>query len=354
MNNETLWKQKSREVWLKEGDKNSKFFHLSTIIWRRRNAIDAIKADDGEWITCKDEIRNHIVSKFQALYTSKLVSFSLELDDLIWPSVSHFTNNFLCQIPNPFEIKEAMFGMQNLKSPGPDGLPPLFYKQYWPIVGSSVIKAVQNFFISGQMLSEVNQSLIVLIPKVQSPTNVNHFLPISLCNTVYKIISKILVSRLRLLLSNLISPCQSTFVPDRWIAENQLVVHELLHSFKKRKVKGGFVAMKVDLQKAYDRVNWDFLKAVLLKFGFSRIFVNWILQCVSSVSFSILVNGGKSKLFWPSRGLRQRDPLSPYLFILCQNVLSRIIEKQRLAGCISGVGMNRTVQLLLMLCTPMT
>ena len=161
----------------------------------------------------------------------------------------------MCLIPSPLKIKESLFGMQNLKFPGPDGLPALFYKQYWPIVGNNVIKVVQNFFISGQMLSEVNQSLIVLIPKNQSPTNVNHFRPISLCNTVYKIISKILVSRLRPLLSDLISPCQSAFVPDGWIAKNQLVVHELLHSFKKRKVKGGFIALKVDLQKAYDRVN---------------------------------------------------------------------------------------------------
>ena len=183
-NNESFWKQKSREVWLKEGDKNSKFFHLFTIIRRRRNAIDTIKGNDGVWITNKAKIRNHIVSKFQSLYTFEPVSFPPDLDDLILPCITQSENADLCLIPSPLEIKESLFGMQNLKSPGPDGLPALFYKQYWPIVGNNVIKVVQNFFISGQMLSEVNQSLIVLIPKNQSPTNVNHFRPISLCNTV--------------------------------------------------------------------------------------------------------------------------------------------------------------------------
>jgi hypothetical protein len=106
-------------------------------------------------------------------------------------------------------------------------------------------------------------------------------------------------------------------------------------------VNGGFVAMKVDLQKAYDRVNWSFLKAVLEKFGFHWQFVNWIMQCVSSVSYSIMVNGGKTKSFKPSRGLRQGDPLSPYLFILCQEVLSRMIEKDHAASIINGIKMNR-------------
>ena len=127
-NNESFWKQKSREVWLKEGDKNSKFFHLSTIIRRRRNAIDAIKGDDGVWITNKAEIRNHIVSKFQSLYTFEPVSFPPDLDDLILPCITQSENADLCLIPSPLEIKESLFGMQNLKSPGPDGLPALFYK----------------------------------------------------------------------------------------------------------------------------------------------------------------------------------------------------------------------------------
>jgi hypothetical protein len=111
-------------------------------------------------------------------------------------------------------------------------------------------------------------------------------------------------------------------------------------ALKNRKVKGGFVTMKVDLQKAYARVNWNFLKTILQKFGFNGTFVNWIYECVSTVTSSMLINGGKSQWFQPSRGLRQRGPLSLYLFIICQDVLSRMIEKEHLDGRVSGVKMN--------------
>ena len=332
--NESMWRQKSRETWLKDGDRNSKFFHMSTVIRRRKNSIDTIRGDDGEWIVKISEIREFAVQKFNHLFTSDTVSFPSDLDNLITPAITDLENSSLCLIPSPIEIRDAMFSMHSLKSPGPDGLPPLFYKKYWAVVGNSVIKAVQNFFVSGKMLKEVNNTFIVLIPKVSNPSTITHFRPISLCNTIYKVISKLLVARLREVLPRLISPAQSAFIPGRWIAENQLIVQEILHSFKKRKVKGGFVAVKLDLQKAYDRVNWSFLVKVLQQFGFCPRFIGWISKCISTVSFSILVNGSITKHFRPSRGLRQGDPLSPYLFILGQEVLSRLIDREFILGSI--------------------
>ena len=125
-----------------------------------------------------------------------------------------------------------------LKGPlGPDGFPALFYKQLWPTMGNDVIKVVISFFTMGSMPKEVNSSLIVLIPKLSNPSSVNHYRPINLCNMVYKIISKILVKKFRLLLDKLVSPSQSAFIPNRWIAENQIIVQEILHSFKTRKTK---------------------------------------------------------------------------------------------------------------------
>jgi hypothetical protein len=338
--NETLWRQKSRETWLKEGDGNSRFFHISSVVRRRRNTIDAIRGDDGEWIVKVLDIREFVVDKFQDLFAVEDISCLAELENLIPSMVTEDDNLLLCQIPSPREIKNIVFGMQSLKSLGPDGLPPLFYKKYWEVVGISVIKAVRDFFISGKMLKEVNYSFIVLIPKIINPSTINHYRPISLCNTIYKVISKLLIDRLRAIIPNLVSPAQSAFIPGRWIAENQLIVQEILHSFKKRKVKGGFVAVKLDLQKAYDRVHWGFLKIVLNQFGFCPKFIGWIMECISFVSFSILVNGGITKKFRPSWGLRQGDPLSPYLFILSQEVLSRLINREFFQGSISGVKMN--------------
>ena len=200
-----------------------------------------------------------------------------------------------------------------------------------------IINAVTSFFRLGSMPREVNRSLIVLIPKVTNPSNVNHFRPISLCNVVYKVISKILIAKLRPLLDKIISPSQSTFIPDIWIAENQVIVQEMIHGFKTRKPKSGLMSIKLDLQKAYDRVNWEFIRTILLHLGFDEVFTGWIVACISSVSFEVLVNGGKTEGFTPNRGLRQGDPLSSYLFILGQEIFSRMLEHELRNKNLNGI-----------------
>ena len=326
LKSEVICRQKSRELWLKLGDKNSKFFHLSTIIRRRRSNIDTIKNEDGSWIHESSQIRNLFRENFMNLFKEGDICFPENLEYLVLPCITEEENESLQSIPSPEEIKAALFQMPDLKALGPDGFSALFYKQLWSTVGNDVVKAVSSFFIRGSMPKEVNSSLIVLIPKLSNPTTVDHFRTISLCNVVYKIISKLLVEKLRPLFDKLVLPTQSAFIPNRWIAENQIVVQEILHSFKTRKTKPGLMAIKLDLQKAYDRVNWKFLEAILLHFGFNETFIRWIIACVSLVSFEVVINGGKSEYFKPSRGLRQGDPLSPYLFILYQEVLSRFIE----------------------------
>ena len=122
----------------------------------------------------------------------------------------------------------TIFGIWSQKAPRLDGLPTLLYKKYWNVVGFSVTEAIQNFFNTGKLLKEVNSSLLVLIPKNNNPSSVNHYRAISLCNTTNKAISKILVSKIRPLLEKLVSPCQFAFIPGHWIVENQLIVHELV------------------------------------------------------------------------------------------------------------------------------
>lgn len=267
LRSEILWRQKSRELRLK-GDKNSKCFHLSTIIRRRNNYIDAIKGENGNWVIGSNRIHERFLQHFKELFKEEEVSFPDHLDNLIRPCITDDKNSNLCCTPTPEEIRLTLFNMQDLKAPGSNGFPVLFYKEYCPNLGNDVIRMVTSFFNFGSMPKEVNSSFIILIPKISNPSSMNHYRPISLCNVIYKIISKLLVNKIRPLLHKIIFPCQSTFVPNRWIVENQVIVQEILHSFKTGKVKTGLMAIKIDLQKAYNKVNWKFIQFVLRHFGF--------------------------------------------------------------------------------------
>ena len=149
-----------------------------------------------------------------------------------------------------------------------------------------------------------------------------HYRSISLCNFTYKIVSKLLTSRIGVFLDRLISHYQGAFVQGRWIAENSIIAEELMHKIRQHKGKNGLTFIKIDLSKAYDRLEWPFLELVLHEWGFSDQVRRLIMSCVSTVRYNLLLNGSLCKDFTPTRGVRQGDLLSPYLFILCAEILS--------------------------------
>ena len=187
-----------------------------------------------------------------------------------------------------------------------------------------------------------NETHIRLIPKVTGARSVAEYRPIALCNTHYKIIAKILTRRLKPLLPLLISKTQSAFVAGRAIADNVLITHETLHFLRTSEAtKRCSMAMKTDMSKAYDRIEWSFVKEVLGMLGFDARWISWIMSCIESVSYSFLINGTPQGSIRPSRGLRQGDPLSPYVFILCTEVLSALCTKGQANGTLPGVKVAR-------------
>jgi hypothetical protein len=187
---------------------------------------------------------------------------------------------------------------------------------------------VKHFFETGNIPEGINDTVIVLIPKTNEADDIKDFRPISLCNVIYKVVSKCIVNRLRPLLQFLISETQSAFLPGRLISDNALIAFECFyHIQKNKKTEDNYCAYMLDLTKAYDRVDWGYLKGILLKFGFHQKWVNQVMACVTSVSFSVRVNGELTDSFKPTRGLREGDPLSPYLFLFVAEGLTKILQK---------------------------
>ncbi|KAL0455344.1 UNVERIFIED_CONTAM: Transposon TX1 uncharacterized protein [Sesamum latifolium] len=198
----------------------------------------------------------------------------------------------------------AFFEIAEDKAPGPDGYSSGFYKAAWSIVGEEVVKAIMEFFITGRLLKQVNATILALIPKVWTPSLVSDFCPIFCCNVLYKVITKIILQRLRMVLDSLISPSQNAFVLGRSIGDNILLAQELFTRYNQQRLPMR-CALKVDQRKAYDMVEWDFLFAVLQMFGFLSTFINWIEECATTPMFSVCINGNPHDFFKGARGLRQ-------------------------------------------------
>jgi hypothetical protein len=177
--------------------------------------------------------------------------------------------------------------------------------------------------------------------KIDNPARVSQFHPISLSNFTYKIISKIMANRLKPLLQNIISPNQSAFLQGHSIQDNSILAHEIFHSMKKKRGSRGLMALKIDMEKAFDRMEWSFILKIFSCLGFCPKWIQLIEQCISTVSFSVLLNGSPYGKISHSRGLRQGDPISPFLFLLGSEVLSRLILKEELAGTIHGIKISR-------------
>lgn len=325
---ESLLCQKSRIRWVKEGDANSKFFHAMVNFKRKTNALTGLHLN-GVWsdnpITVKEGIRNFFADKFRAAQWERP-----KLDGVYFKTLTDSDSSSLEESFTLGEIKEAVWSCACDKSPGPDGINFRFIKAFWSLLHDDFKRLADEFFDHGVWPRGANASFIALISKVDSPQGLNDFRPISLVNCMYKVISKILAIRLRGVISNIIDDCQSAFVGERNMLDSVLVANEIIHEAKRRK-KSSFV-LKIDFEKAYDTVDWEFLLYMLRRLKFGEKWVQWIKACLASASVSVLVNGSPSEEFRMEKGLRQGDPLAPFLFLIVAEGLSGLVRQAVLLG----------------------
>ncbi|XP_061367124.1 uncharacterized protein LOC133310245 [Gastrolobium bilobum] len=293
-------------------------------LWKN-NKILKLQDDRGFWVSEEEELIVFAREFFLNLFMDNSEEPLWFHTNSSWPNMREDQLSSLDVDLSFEEVKRAFFQMPPLKAPGADGYPAMFYQKNWEMLKSQIFNSMQYYLKNPSQIGEINHTLIVLIPKIDRPCMMKQFRPIALCNSIYKGFSKILANRVKPLLEELISPNQASFVPRRHIHDNIIIVQELIHSMHRMKGKKGFFSIKIDLEKAYDKLSWKFIRSVLEDLQFPIILVEAIMGCVPSPSLEVLWNGVRTDSFLPQRGIRQGDPLSPYIFVLCLEKLTHLI-----------------------------
>ncbi|GAA0162662.1 hypothetical protein LIER_18702 [Lithospermum erythrorhizon] len=318
--------QKSRCKFLLEGDRCTKYFHSLIKRDNVRNSISHIVKSDGSCTSSPEEVSILLVDFYKELFGSSKEVHPIDEDVVTNGYILSTTDGISLVAPVlDIEIREALFDIGNEKAPGPDGFSSAFFISRWDLVGGDVCRAVREFFITGVLLKNWNHTILALLPKVTGSPRVSDFQPIGLTNVLYKVITKILSRRLSLFLPKLIDKAQGAFVQGRNIVDNIWVAQELVRGYNRSRCTPSCMLM-LDIRKAFDTVSWSFLEDVLKGFGLPELFIGWIMACIRKPTFSISFNGVLHGYFEGKRGLRQGDPMSPALFLLCIEYLSRLLK----------------------------
>eukprot|EP00253_Pinus_taeda_P006641 PITA_06641 len=338
---EILWRQKSRIRWLKEGEKNTKFFHQSTIQRRMHNNIAFINNSQGNRLEKHEDIEKEFKDYFQEALKEQPGSREVAIKSVTQHVPKIITDdqnqNLLKQVTMQ-DVEEAMAQLKDGKAPGPDGFTSNFFHEFWDLISAEVWDLVEESRSMHWVLPSLNSTFIALVPKSEEANTPDKFRPIALCNVIYKLISKVVANRLKPLLPLLILTEQTGYVEGRQIMDGIILSNEVIHSLKILKKPG--MIMKLDLSKAFDKLSWEYIQQMLLAFGFSATWTRWIMNLITSPYFSVLLNGSPSMPFRPSRGIRQGDPLSPFIFILMVEGLSRLLHHVVSSNAVRGLALH--------------
>jgi hypothetical protein len=250
-------------------------------------------------------------------------------------------------LDSPCTLQEVLLALKSFntdRSPGPDGWTVEFYLHFFDLIGPDLLDFVEDSRQHGKVTGAVNSTFLTLIPKENHPANFGDYRPIALCNLCYKLITKIIANRIKPILSRTLSAEQLGFLKGCQILDDVGAAQECLHNIKQKNTPA--LILKLDLKKSFDCLDWNFLRLILIQFGFSHNLIKWIMGCITSANFAVLVNGEPSTFFHSGRGLRQGCPLSPLLFILAMEGLSLLLKKSQADGKLTGIKVSRLVKIL--------
>ncbi|XP_026451890.1 uncharacterized protein LOC113352259 [Papaver somniferum] len=282
--------QKSRVKWLKEGAANTRFFRINLKVRQTQNSIVELEKQEGGITSNQEEITDILVKHFEDKFTFQEVSMATNIFNDIPEVVTEEENYMIEAIPNADEIREVVFDLNPDSAPGPDAFAVWLYRE------------------------------------VKNAKRENQFRPIGLMNFSFKVITKIITKRLTEIIKKVVSPQQSAFIKGRNIQEKIALTSELVNDLEHKR-RGGNMGLKLDITQAYDSLSWEFMFQVMQKLGFSSNVTRWLHTLLKSAKISVLLNGSLVGYFQVSRWLRQGDPLSPLLFVIAEDLLSRTLTR---------------------------
>jgi len=265
--------------------------------------------------------------------------FGVRLDAVEFKSLTHEDNLSLLAEFSEKKVKDAVWQCEGSKSLRPDGFNFNFIKKSWEFIKEEFVAAMALFHETCSIPKGCNASFIALVPKVRDPVKLEQYRPISLVGTMYKIISKVLAGIMKNVLPSIIDESQSAFIKERGILDSVFMANEAVEDLRRDGRSG--LCLKVDFEKAYDSISWVFLYDTLQRISFHSKWISWIRGCIESATVSVLVNGIPMKEFKPSRGLRQGDPLAPFLFIVVAEGLAGLVRQAIKASLLSGLKIGR-------------
>ncbi|CAL0327859.1 unnamed protein product [Lupinus luteus] len=339
---EEFWREKARINWYTKGDRNTAYFHKLAKIRHASKSMSMLRHDT-QILLGQGEIADHALSYFTALYASDNATQDNDLIQAVVPNlVSATQNSLLTKIPSAEEIKSAAFDMNGDGAPSLDGFGGCFFKEFWDISCHDDCNSVTQFFTQAWILPNLNSNLVVLISKFPGADRIEDFKPIALANFQFKIITKVLADRLASIAPSIISTQQRGFIKGRSIHDCICIASEAINLLD-FKTHGGNLAIKLDVRKAFDTLDWKFLLNTLSAFGFDERFIHWVEVILKSAMLSISVNSQSIGYFHCKRRVRQGDPLSPLLFCLAEDVFSRGLMKLHEQGKIHLISGPRNI-----------